>query len=93
MTLPKLGKLAQATLTNLVDKRFKKEFKLEEEATMAICAATSHPRYKAQWGTEEDSDKVIIIFKNVYKEKLKNLDKLLLPVSHFPVMPARNSFN
>lgn len=73
--LRKLGKLAQGLIGKLVDKRFKEEFKLEEGATMAICAAISHPSYKAQWGTELESEKALIIFKAEYHEMSQQIQQ------------------
>lgn len=67
MQLPKLGKLAERLIQRLVDKRFVNEFELNEGARMAICGAISCPRYKAQWGTEEDSSKAMEIFKREFE--------------------------
>lgn len=41
---------------------------MEERARFAICAAISHPYYKAQWGTEAESEKALIIFKDEYDQ-------------------------
>lgn len=73
--LNKLGKLARGLIAKLVKKRFVEEFKLEEGATMAICGAISHPGYKAQWGTEAESEKALIIFKNEYDEMSQELNQ------------------
>lgn len=66
--LSKLGVIARVLLDKLVNKRFVDEFKLEEKARMAICAAISNPKYKAQWGTEDESEKALVIFRSEYDE-------------------------
>lgn len=63
-----LGKAAELLLNSLVGQRFKKEFKLDENAKMAICAAISHPQYKSRWGSVEDSEKAMVIFMREYEE-------------------------
>lgn len=67
-TLPKLGNLARVLVKKLAEKRFKKEFELGDNAEMAICSAISNPNYKAQWGSEADSEKAMAIFKREYTE-------------------------
>lgn len=71
-TLPKLGVLAGALVVKLTQKRFKNEFNLGESAEMAICSAISNPNYKAQWGSVEDSEKAMLVFKREY-EKVSDL--------------------
>lgn len=43
-----------------------KEFELGGSAEMEICAAISHPAYKSKWGSVEESEKAMIVFKNEY---------------------------
>lgn len=62
-----LGKLAKILVKSLVEKRFVHEFQLGEKAKMAICASMSHPAYKSKWGTIEESDKAMVIFKREYE--------------------------
>lgn len=61
--LPILGKVAEKLLKSLVENRFVDEFELGENATSAICATLSHPRYKARWGSKGDAEKALNFFK------------------------------
>lgn len=66
-----LGNIAKLLHKSLIEKRFVNEFKLGEKAEMAICSAISHPAYKTKWGSVEDSEKALIIFKREF-EKISN---------------------
>lgn len=61
-----IGRMANVLFASLVGKRFKNEFELNEKATMAICGSISHPAYKSKWGSVEDSEKAMVIFKQQY---------------------------
>lgn len=72
--LPTLGKLATVLLNRLVNHRFKNEFALEVGAKTALCAAISNPKYKTYWGSEEDIEKAMTIFKDEFDEVSKDSD-------------------
>lgn len=63
-----IGGLADVLLKSIVEKRFAKEFQLEESAKMAICAAISHPAYKSKWGSVADSEKALKVFKKEFDD-------------------------
>lgn len=63
-----LGNMSKVLVTKLVEKRFVNEFELHGKAKMAICAAISHPAYKAKWGTVQESEKALIVFKQEFEE-------------------------
>lgn len=46
--------------------RFVKEFSLDDGALKSICAAFSHPKYKNRWGSEEQCQKALTVFKSEF---------------------------